>query len=40
MQCSVQFPEDIYAQDIADNEMLSRQEVVAKLKRSSNGFAR
>lgn len=36
----LQFPVSHYAEEIAANEHLSRQQVVAKLKRSSTGFSR
>ncbi len=36
----LQFPVSDYAQEIAANEPLARQQVVAKLKRSSTGFSR
>ncbi len=36
----LQFPVSHYAQEIAANEPLARQQVVAKLKRSSTGFSR
>ncbi len=36
----LQFPVSHYAQEIAANEPLTRQQVVAKLKRSSTGFSR
>ena len=36
----LQLPVSDYAQEIAANEPLARQQVVAKLKRSSTGFSR
>lgn len=36
----LQFPVSHYAQEIAANELLTRQQMVAKLKRSSTGFSR
>ena len=36
----LQFPVSQYAQDIAANAQLTKEEVVAKLKRSSTGFSR
>ena len=38
--CVLQLPVQRYDKDIAENASLTRQEVVAKLKRNSTGFSR